>query len=74
MVCGRSRDVVTEIKAQKMLNTLPEKHRIVILLKFYEEMTYQEIADILCCPLGTVKSRIHEGIEKLRKVIKNEVL
>jgi RNA polymerase sigma-70 factor (ECF subfamily) len=58
-----------EIKVQKMLNALPEKHRVVILLKFYEDMSYQEIADVLCCPLGTVKSRMHEGIEKLRKII-----
>lgn len=64
-----SHDLIMEMKVQKILNTLPEKHRIVVLLKFYEDMSYQEIADILCCPLGTVKSRIHEGIGKLRKVI-----
>ena len=70
-----SHDILAEIRIQKILNRLSEKHRIVILLKFYEDMTYQEIADILCCPLGTVKSRIHEGLEKLRRLIgvKNEV-
>lgn len=62
--------LIKEVKVQKMLNLLPEKQRIVILLKFYEDMSYQEIADILCCPLGTVKSRMHEGIGKLRKMIK----
>ena len=68
-------DVLTEIRVQKILNKLPEKHRIVILLKFYEDMSYQEIADVLCCPLGTVKSRMHEGLEKLRRLIgvKNEM-
>ena len=70
-----SRDIIAEIRIQKVLSKLPEKHRIVILLKFYEDMTYQEIADVLCCPLGTVKSRMHEGLEKLRRLIgvENEV-
>lgn len=62
--------LIKELKVQKMLHELPEKQRVVVLLKFYEDMTYQEIADILCCPLGTVKSRMHEGIGKLRKMIK----
>ena len=62
--------LIKEVRVQKMINELPEKQKVVILLKFYEDMTYQEIADILCCPLGTVKSRMHEGIGKLRKMIK----
>ena len=64
-----SHDLIMEMKVQKMLNALPEKQRVVVLLKFYEDMGYQEIADVLCCPLGTVKSRMHEGIAKLRKII-----
>ncbi len=62
--------LLKEVRVQKILNELPEKQRVVVLLKFYEDMSYQEIADILGCPLGTVKSRIHEGIGKLRKMIK----
>ncbi len=64
-----SHDLIMEMDAQKMLNALPEKQRLVILLKFYEDMSYQEIADVLCCPLGTVKSRMHEGIKKLREIM-----
>jgi RNA polymerase sigma-70 factor (ECF subfamily) len=58
-----------EMYIQKMLNQLSEHHRIVVVLKFYDGMTYQEIADVLCCPLGTVKSRMHEGIKHLRKLM-----
>lgn len=67
-----SHDLLMEMRVQKMLNALSEKHRIVVLLKFYEGMSYQEIADVLCCPLGTVKSRMHEGLGKLREMIKTE--
>ncbi len=65
--------LLKEVRVQKMLNELPEKQRVVVLLKFYEDMTYREIADVLCCPLGTVKSRMHEGIKKLRRLMKCKV-
>ena len=65
-------DFVRELRVQRLLNELPEYQRIVIVLKFYERMTYQDIADVLCCPLGTVKSRMHQGMSKLRKIIKDE--
>jgi len=64
-----SHDLIMEMEVQKMLNSLPEKQRVVVLLKFYEDMSYQEIADVLCCPLGTVKSRIHEGLDRMRKLL-----
>lgn len=63
-------DLIKEMQIQKLLNELPDNQRLVLILKFYEEMSYQEIADILCCPLGTVKSRMHEGIKKLRQLIR----
>jgi RNA polymerase sigma-70 factor (ECF subfamily) len=49
---------------------LPEAQRVVVVLKFYEEMSYPEIAEVLCIPLGTVKSRMHEGLKRLRRMLK----
>jgi RNA polymerase sigma factor (sigma-70 family) len=51
----------------KLLAELPEKTRSVIILKYFNEMNNQEIADILQIPLGTVKSRANYGLEILRK-------
>lgn len=62
-------DLIKEMRVQRLLCELPESQRIVLILKFYDGMNYQEIADIMCCPLGTVKSRMHEGIRKLRCMI-----
>lgn len=66
----KPRDLIRENKIQRMLNGLPETHKIVVVLKFYEEMSYQEIADVLCIPLGTVKSRMHDGLARLRRMMK----
>jgi RNA polymerase sigma-70 factor (ECF subfamily) len=64
-------DFVKEMRVQKMLTKLPEYQRIVVVLKFYERMSYQDIADVLCCPLGTVKSRMHQGLKKLRNIMED---
>lgn len=45
---------------------LPERHRAALALRFYEDLPEAEIAVILDCPLGTVKSLIHRGLEKMR--------
>lgn len=46
---------------------LPEEHRNVIELRFFAEATLEDIAATLDIPIGTVKSRLHHGLEKLRE-------
>lgn len=45
---------------------LPKKHRSVIILKYLQELSYEEMADILGCSIGTVKSRLSRAKEKLK--------
>ncbi|PQO30180.1 RNA polymerase sigma factor [Blastopirellula marina] len=52
-----------------LASELPDGQRQAIVLRFGEELPYQEIADILGCPLGTVKSRIFHGLGTLRKLV-----
>jgi RNA polymerase sigma-70 factor (ECF subfamily) len=47
---------------------LPETHRTVIQLRFFADASLEEIAAALGCSLGTVKSRLHYGLEKLREL------
>lgn len=54
------------------LDTLPDDHRAVLLLRVKEEMPVAEIARTLCVPEGTVKSRIHYGVRKLRAFLEAE--
>ena len=45
---------------------LPEKHRSVIILKYLQDLSYEEMADILGCSIGTIKSRLSRAKEKLK--------
>lgn len=48
---------------------LSEPHREALLLRFLEDMSYEEIADVLGCPVGTVRSRIHNAKAALRRIL-----
>ena len=50
------------------VESLPEKHRQVVLLRFFEDASLREIAAVAGCSVGTVKSRLHYGLEKLREM------
>lgn len=59
--------VLSRVQIQRALMKIPEKQRTVIVLKFYQGCTYAEIAEILGCPLGTVKTRMHGGLKRLKQ-------
>jgi RNA polymerase sigma-70 factor (ECF subfamily) len=48
------------------LATLPEDHRMVVMLADVEELSYKEIAEVIGCPIGTVMSRLHRARRTLR--------
>ena len=52
---------------RQAVESLSEKHRQVLLLRFFEDASLSEIATLLDCSLGTVKSRLHYALEELRK-------
>jgi len=51
----------------KAMAALPEEQRTAIILKEYHGLTFQEIADMLDCPLSTVKTRLYQGLSVVRK-------
>ena len=51
----------------KAINLLPEEYRVVSALYFVEDLSYEEIAGVLECPVGTVRSRLHRGRKMLQK-------
>lgn len=51
---------------------LPDGQRQALVLRFSEGLRYEEIADILECPVGTVKSRIFHGLAALRNALKSD--
>ncbi|KAA0765321.1 sigma-70 family RNA polymerase sigma factor [Bacillus sp. SH5-2] len=65
-----SNDVVSKISNQKLIeliHKLPYKLKQVIILRYLHEYSQEEVAQILHIPLGTVKSRIHAALKKLRQ-------
>lgn len=56
---------------QKAINSLDEAYREVIILRDIQDLDYEEIANILKVPIGTVKSRINRGREKLKVLLKD---
>ncbi len=54
---------------QNAINSLDDKFKEVIILRDIQDMDYEEIAEIMKLPLGTVKSRINRGREKLKEIL-----
>ena len=53
----------------KALEQLPEEQRMVFVLSEIEEMKYQEIAEVMEVPVGTIKSRMHTAVAKLQELL-----
>src|SRR5262245_45930412 len=52
---------------ERAMTLLPEEQRTAIILKEYHGLTFQEIADVVGCPLSTVKTRLYQGLTVLRR-------
>lgn len=67
---AKPHDVAQEVSMQTLLNTLKDEEKSIVLLKYYDDCTLQEIADVLNIPLGTTKSILYRALQKLRKQLK----
>ena len=54
-------------RVEKAMAKLPEEQRTAIIMKEYHGLTFQEIADLVGCPLSTVKTRLYQGLAVLRR-------
>ena len=57
---------------EQYMNSLPEKYRTLFKMRFLEDYSYDEIAEKLQLPMGTVKTRIHRARERMCTLIKSE--
>ena len=57
---------------QLAMAELPEEQRMAIMLKEYHGLTFQEIAEMLDCPLSTVKTRLYQGLTVLRRRLERQ--
>ncbi|MFA6239641.1 MAG: sigma-70 family RNA polymerase sigma factor [Candidatus Hydrogenedentales bacterium] len=71
---GNPRDnaMTSEMEAvlQQVLNELPEHYRMAFVLRTFDDLSYEEIAESMGCPVNTVKSRLNMARVKLRDRLK----
>lgn len=59
-------DVEARDELWQALGRLPERQRAALVLRFYEDLSEAQVADLLACPVGTVKSLVSRGLQRLR--------
>lgn len=59
----------TQGALQEALDGLPEHYRLVFVLRTFERLSYEEIAEVAGCPKGTVKSRLNQARKELHRAL-----
>jgi RNA polymerase sigma-70 factor, ECF subfamily len=65
---------LVEKEIQRALDALPAEFKLAVVLCDVEEFSYDEIARIMGCPIGTVMSRLHRGRKLLQRALYNHAL
>jgi len=63
-----------QIQLQKAISTLPEKQRIIFNLKYFEELKYEEISEILETSIGSLKASYHHAAKKIEAYLKSNLV
>ncbi len=63
---------VIQLKLQKAILTLPEKQRLVFNMKYFEELKFREIAEVLEVTVGSLKAQYHHAVKKIEKYLKQD--
>jgi RNA polymerase sigma-70 factor, ECF subfamily len=61
-----------QIKLQKAILTLPEKQRLVFNMKYFDDMRYEDISEILDTSVGALKASFHHAVKKIEKYLKED--
>lgn len=74
---GEDKDFISQredfIILQRYMENLSQKHQEVLKLRYFLDLEYEAIAELLKIPLGTVKSRINAGLKRLKKSYGGEI-
>lgn len=63
-------DIAEQMDVADALDLLPEKYKTALMLRFYQDFTVKQIANVMDCPEGTVKTSLHRGLTLLKKNLK----
>jgi RNA polymerase sigma-70 factor (ECF subfamily) len=62
---------VIQKKFQEAILTLPERQRLVFNMKYFDELKYEEIAEILDLTVGALKASYHHAVKKIKNILEN---
>ena len=68
---GSAGAVEAAIDVRRLLAALPEAQRSAVILRYYHDLPEEEVANILGCPRGTVKSRLHHAMARLLELARD---
>ncbi len=63
--------IISRIDIMKSIEKLAFDEKTVVILKYFQDLTISQISDILSCPIGTVKTRLHRALKLLRTELKS---
>lgn len=61
-----------QLKLQKAILKLPEKQRLVFNMKYFEEMKFKDISEVMEVSVGSLKAQYHHAVKKIEKFIKED--
>ena len=61
-----------QAKLRAAIDTLPEKQRLVFNMKYFEELKYQEIQEVVGGSIGSLKASFHHAVKKVEKFLKGD--
>ena len=61
-----------ELKLQKAILSLPEKQRVVFNMRYFEELSYEEISAVLGTSVGALKASYHLAAKKIEKFLESD--
>ncbi|MBS1774330.1 MAG: sigma-70 family RNA polymerase sigma factor [Bacteroidetes bacterium] len=61
-----------EWKLQQAIQSLPEKQRVVFNLRYYDEMPYEEMAEVLNTSIGALKASYHHAVKKVEAFLRED--
>ena len=62
-----------QLKLQKAIATLPEKQQLIFKMKYFEELKYEQISEILGTSVGALKASYHIASKKIEEFVKKEL-
>lgn len=67
-------NIVESLDLVGAIERLEEQYKTVIILRYYKDLSIKQIGEILECPEGTVKTRLHRAINQLKSDLKRECM